>query len=191
MRRLLLALACPLWLSACSAEVAVDTPPQSTNIPITSVGEPVYAEVAIDLPDELQGLDVTVEQVGADLTVHNPSSYSLQTSARVSLEGSATPDQPTFYTDSNLPAYYATAEELLKMTTFAANSSTPVSIANLPTLVKALGQKRIWVIVSNTMTGASGIGGQQLEIQLQNVVLHVVVSKSFNGLQGALPVGGL
>ncbi|MGZ3457822.1 MAG: hypothetical protein ACXU86_04875, partial [Archangium sp.] len=175
MRRLLLALACPLWLSACSAEVAVDTPPQSASIPITSAGQNVYAEVAIDLPAELQGLDVTVKQIGADFTVHNPSSsLTLQTSARVSLEGNATPDQPKFYTDYDVPAYYATAEELLKSTTFAPNSSTPVSIANSPTLVKAIGQKRIWVIVSNTVTGASVFDPNALpvEIQLQNAVLH-------------------
>jgi hypothetical protein len=197
MKRLVLALVCPLLLSACSAEVAVETPPQSQSIPVTSVGRPAYAEVAVDLPAETQGLDVTVKEISATLTVHNPSeTFRLTTSAKLSLEGTATPSSPVFYTDQNLPPYYATAEVLMAPREFAPGSRTPVTITS-PTLVKAAGQRRIWVIVSNTVTGFGGIGSPpvgspvDLEIRLENIVLHATVTKSFNGLDGALGVGGL
>ena len=39
-----------LLLSACSAEIAIETEPFDQAVPVTSVGVPVYAEVAIDLP---------------------------------------------------------------------------------------------------------------------------------------------
>jgi len=170
----------------------VETPPQSQDIPITSVGKPAYAEVAVDLPPETQGLDVTVKEISATLTVHNPSdTFKLTTSARLSLQGTATPDKPVFYTDQNLPPYYANAEVLLAPREFAPGSRTPVTISS-PTLVKAVGQKRIWVIVANTVTGFGGIGTTtDLKIQLENVVLHATITKSFNGLDGALGVGGL
>ncbi len=192
MKRLVLALVCPLLLSACSAEVAVETPPQTQKVPITSVGKPAYAEVAVDLPPETQELDVTVKEISATLTVHNPSdAFDLTTSARLSLQGNATPGTPIFYTDQNLPPYYATAEVLMAPREFAPASRTPVTITS-PTLAKAVGQKRIWVIVANTVTGLGGIGlPTELEIQLENIVLHVTLTKSFNGLDGALGVGGL
>jgi hypothetical protein len=191
MKRSLIALLCPLLLSACSAEVAVDTPPVSQSIPITSVLEPVYVEVAVDLPEATQGLDVTVKEITADLTVRNPSqAFTLETSARLSLTGNATPDKPSFYSKNTLPAYYATSDELLAPRTFAPNSSTPVHITS-PALAKAIGQPRIWVIVSNTVTRA-GIGGAlPLQIDLENIVLHALVSKPFRGLDGALGPGGL
>ncbi|QRN98515.1 hypothetical protein JRI60_05540 [Archangium violaceum] len=191
MRRQLLALLCPLLLSACSAEVAVETEPMSQTIPITSVLKPVYAEVAIDLPLETQGLDVTVKEITATLTVHNPSkAFTLETSARLSFTGTATPDEPITYTDQNLPPYYATAEVLLAPRNFAPNTSTPVVI-DTPGLVKAIGQKRIWVIVSNTVTRATIGEALPLNIELRDVVLHAVVTKPFQGLEGALGPGGL
>jgi hypothetical protein len=190
MRRPLLALLCPLLLSACSAEVAVETPPQSQAIPITSVGEPVYAEVAVDLPPETQNLDVTVKDIHATLTVINPSQvFTLTTSARLSFTGTATPDKPVLYSDLNKPAYYSTSEELIAEQSFKPNTSTP---ATIPGLSKAIGKKRIWLIVANTVTRADGFyGGLPLEIQLDNVILHATVSKPFHGIDGALSVGGL
>lgn len=191
MNRLLPALLCPLLLAACSAEVAVQTEPMSATIPITSVLKPTFVEVAVDLPPETQGLDVTVNDVGAVLTVVNPSqAFTLETSARLSLTGSATPDSPVFYTENNLPPYYATAEVLLPPSTFKPNTKTPVTIDS-PTLAKAIGKKRLWVIVSNTVTSASIGGALPLEIQLQNIVLHAEVTKPFRGLDGLLGVGGL
>jgi mRNA-degrading endonuclease toxin of MazEF toxin-antitoxin module len=191
MKRLVLALVCPLLLSACSAEVAVETPPQTQNIPVTSVLEPAFVEVAVDLPPETQGLDVTVKEISATLTVHNPSqAFTLKTVGRLSLEGNATPDSPIFYSQNNLPPYYATAEILLPEREFAPGSHTPVSI-NSPTLVKAIGQKRLWIIVSNTVTKATLGGTLPLEIQLENIILRATVTKSFHGLDGALGVGGL
>ncbi|WP_257453617.1 hypothetical protein [Archangium lipolyticum] len=191
MKRQLLALLCPLLLSACSAEIAVETPPQTQNIPITSVGEPAYVEVAVDLPAETQGLDVTVKEISATLTVHNPSQmFTLKTVGRLSLTGNATPDSPVFYTRNNLPPYYETAEILLPEREFAPASHTPVSI-NSPTLVKAIGQKRIWVIVSNTVTQVRIGTPSSLEIQLENIILRAVVTKPFQGLEGVLGPGGL
>lgn len=181
----------PLLLAACSAEIAVDTPPTSATIPILSVLEPAYVEVAVDLPEETQGLQVTVNSISADATVFNPSaSFTLETSARVSFTGTATPDRPVFYTRNNLPAYYATAAELLAPRTFAPNTRTPVVISS-PELAKAIGKKRLWIIVSNTVTRAGLGGALPLEIRLENVILHAVVTKSFAGLEGALSLGGL
>lgn len=192
MRRPLLALLCPLLLTACSAELAVDTPPQSVEIPVTGALRPVYVEVAVDMPQETQDLDVAVKQISADLIVHNPSqAFTLRSSARLSLTGQATPDQPIIYSDNNPPPYYATAEELLPQKDFPPNSSTPVTVDS-PTLVKAIGKPRIWVIVANTVTQTGAIGDPfPLKLQLQDIVLHVVVSKPFDGLDGALGPGGL
>ncbi len=191
MRRASPALLPLLLLAACSAEVAVDTPPTSATIPILSVLEPAYVEVAVDLPEETQGLNVTVNSISADVNVFNPSaSFTLETSAKLSLTGTATPGSPKFYTRNNLPPYYATAEELLPPRTFAPNTRTPVTIT-APGLAKAVGQPRMWIIVSNTVTRA-GIGGAlPLEIRLEDIILHAVVTKSFSGLEGVLSIGGL
>jgi len=193
MKRALLSLLCPLLLTACSAELAVDTPPQSVAIPVTSVGEPVYVEVAVDMPEETQDLDVIVKEITADLTVFNPSrTFTLQSSARLSLTGTATPDKPIIYSNDNPPPYYATAEELLPQKDFPPSTRTPVNV-NSPTLKNAIGKARIWVIVSNTVTKV-GIGDPlefPLELRLEDMVLHAVVSKPFEGLEGALGPSGL
>jgi hypothetical protein len=108
-------LPCVLWLTACSAEVFVETEPMNQAVPVTSILQPVYVEVAIDIPPEAQGLDIIVQEVSADLTVVNPMrALTLEAGARLSLEGDATPETPKFYTDSTLPAYFARAELLLR-----------------------------------------------------------------------------
>jgi hypothetical protein len=192
MRRSLLALFCPLLLTACSAELAVDTPPQSVAIPVTSAIRPVYVEAAVDMPEETQDLDVTVKQITADLTVFNPSkAFILRSSARLSLTGTATPSQPVVYSDNNPPAYYATAEELLPQRDFQPNTRTPVNI-NSPTLATAIGKKRIWVIVANTVVQTGAIGDPlPLELRLEDIVMHAVIAKPFDGLEGALGPTGL
>ncbi len=191
MRRSLLSLLCPLLLTACSAELAVDTPPQTVAIPVTSALRPVYVEVAVDMPEETKGLDVVVKEITADLTVFNPSkAFTLRSSARLSLVGTATPDRPIIYSDNNPPSYYATAEELLPQKDFPPSTRTPVNV-NSPTLAKAIGKDRIWIIVSNTVT-SSGIGDPlPLELRLEDMVLHAIVSKPFEGLEGALGPSGL
>ncbi|HEX5752863.1 MAG TPA: hypothetical protein VFZ09_42055 [Archangium sp.] len=193
MKRSLLALLCPLLLTACSAELAVDTPPQSVAIPITSVAKAIHVEVAVDMPEETQNLDVNVKEISADLTVINPSkTFTLRSTARLSLTGTATPDAPKFYSDSTLPSYYDTAEELLPQQDFAPGSSTPVH-TDSPTLRNAIGKVRIWVIVSNTVTDA-GLGNPlelPLQLQLKDIVLHATVSKPFEGLEGMLGPSGL
>ncbi len=184
---------CASLLAACSAEVAVDTPPTDVPIQVNSIGNPVYVEVAIDLPAETQGLDVIVKDVSASLTVTNPSTvFTMETSGKVSLVGRAEPGTPIFYSESTLPAYYATAGDLLyPPRVFKPNEKVDISVTS-PLLAQAIGKQRLWVIVSNTITRA-GIGTQPLplEIQLKNIVIHATVTKEFRGLEGLLGVGGL
>jgi hypothetical protein len=195
MNRLALAL-CSLLLAACSAQVAVDTPPTDASIPITSIGNPVYVEVAIDLdlPDAARGEDITADDVSATFTVTNPSTvFTLETSAKVSLTGTATPERNLFYYgDSELPPYYKTAGDLLyPARVFKARESADLNVTS-PVLTQAIGKQRVWVIVSNTIT-RSGIGTQPLplEIQLKNIIIHATVTKRFRGLEGLLGPGGL
>jgi Rad3-related DNA helicase len=123
--------------------------------------------------------------------VVNPSkAFTLKSSARLSLTGTATPDQPIIYSDNNPPPYYASAEELLPQQPFPPGTSTPVNV-NSPTLKKAIGKARIWVIVSNTVS-STGVGDPlPLELRLEDIVLHATVAKPFEGLDGALGPGGL
>ncbi|MET0402290.1 MAG: hypothetical protein ABW123_07790 [Cystobacter sp.] len=193
MNRLALALLCPLLATACSAEVALNSEPISTTVPVTSIYEPTYVEVAIDLPEGTQDLDVTVKDVNVALTVTNPSSiFTLNASARLSLQGRATPDQPIIYTPQNLPPYYAQAQELLSAN-FEPSSRKDVVIPSSETFIKAVRQPRIWFIVSNTISkvGTIPVGALPVEIRLENAILHVVVGKEFRGLEGALGIGGL
>jgi hypothetical protein len=181
-------------LSACSAVVDVQTEPMNVSIPVTSIGVPAYAEVAIDLPEEAQAQaqNLTVDDVSADLVVVNPSrGLSLQVSARLSLEGTATPDKPVLYSDANLPPYFAKASVLLAPKTYSPNTRVPESITG-PALVQAIGRPRIWVIVANTVTRV-GLNTDPTipDIRLENITLHATVTKDFPGLGGALEVGGL
>jgi hypothetical protein len=183
-------LLCPLvLLAACSAEVAVETEPMPpVAIPVTSFFQDVYVEVAIDMPPETQG-NITVLDVGADLTVVNPSrGLTLEAAAVVSLQGEATPDVPRVTLSP--PPYYAQGDILLARQSFAPNSRTPMTISS-PGLARAVGSKRIWIIVSNTVARTSLGDALPLELRLENIVLKATVTKPFDGLGGALPVGGL
>lgn len=186
---------CVLLLSACSAEISVQTEPFDQVVPVTSVLQPVYAEVALDLPEETvntQDLDIIVEQVAATLTVVNPSpTLTLRTSARLSFTGTATPEEPEVYTDANRPAYYTTAAEILPVRDYLPNSRTAVRI-DTPALKEVIGKRRVWLIVSNTVV-RSGIGTPQLpvNIRLEDIVFQALLTKPFPGLGGALEVGGL
>jgi hypothetical protein len=181
-----------LLLSACSAQVDVQTEPFTQAVPVTSIGADVYAEVAIDLPEEAQGTDLLVRDVSADLVVVNPTrALSLQASARLSLQGRATPDAPVLYTNANRPPYFDQSTVLLEPRTFSPGQRVPVRIEGAA-LTRAIGQPRIWLIVSNTVTSL-GIGADRLpvEIRLEDIVLRATVEKDFPGLGGALEVGGL
>jgi hypothetical protein len=186
---------CFLLLTSCSAEISVQTEPFDATVPVTSILEPVYAEVALDLPEETvdtEGLDIVVDEVAATLTVVNPSTLlTLRTSARLSFEGTATPDQPKTYTDVNRPAYYNRATEILAVRDFAPNSRTAVRIDS-PALKDAIGKRRVWFIVSNTVV-RSGIGAPvfPVNILLEDIIFQAVLTKPFPGLGGALEVGGL
>jgi hypothetical protein len=186
---------CLLFLSACSAEIAIETEPFDQVVPVTSVLQPVYAEVALDLPEEsvnTEDLDIVVEEVSATLTLVNPSpTLTLRTSARLSFTGTATPEEPELYTDLNRPAYYDTAAEILPARDFAPNTRTAVRI-DTPALKEAVGRRRVWLIVSNTVV-RSGIGTPQLpvSIRLEDIVFQALLTKPFPGLGGLLEVGGL
>jgi hypothetical protein len=182
---------CVLLLTACSAEVAVTTDPFDQTVPVTSLLEPVYAEVAIDVPSEAVG-DVIVQEISANLTVVNPTrSLTLETGARLSLTGTATPDAPKLYTNSNLPPYFSSASVLLPTQAFAPGESKPVFI-NDPVLKQVAGKPRIWLIVNNTVKRL-GIGTDTLPVNivLKDITFHAVVTKPFPNVGGALEVGGL
>ncbi len=186
---------CLLFVSACSAEIAIETEPFDQTVPVTSLLQPVYAEVALDLPEEsvnTEDLDIEIEEIAARLVVINPSqTLTLRTSARLSFTGTATPDEPELYTDVNRPAYYNSAMEIPPARDFAANSRTAVRI-DTPALEQAIGRRRVWFIVSNTVV-RSGIGTPVLpvQIQLEDIVFEALITKPFPGLGGALEVGGL
>ncbi|WP_240356221.1 hypothetical protein [Myxococcus eversor] len=194
MTRALLA-SCFLVLSGCSAEIAIETEPFDVRVPVTSVLQPVYAEVALDLPEEsvnTEDLDLVVEQVASTLDVVNPSTtLTLRTSMRLSFTGQATPEEPLLYTDLNRPAYYTQAAEILPSREFRPASRTAVRIDS-PALKDAVGRRRVWFIVSNTVARGD-LGAPQLpvEILLENIVFQAVLTKPFPGLGGALEVGGL
>lgn len=185
-------LCCLLLLTACSAEVDVEVESEDQAIPVTSLLEPVYAEVAIDLPAEAQG-DVIVQDVSAALTVVNPTtSLTLEAGIRLSLEGKATPEKIELYTNQNLPAYFNRAAVLVPTQSFAPGSRTPVRIGQEPALVRAVGSKRIWIIVNNTVRRL-GIGTDPLPVNilLEDIILRATVTKPFEGVGGGLEVGGL
>jgi hypothetical protein len=177
----------------CAPIVEVQTDPQSQSIPVTSLGVESYVEIAIDLPPQSQGAleDIDVQEVWADLQVHNPSnSTSMLFSFRVSLQGTATPQTPYVFTAVSRPSYFNAATVLLGPKTYAAGSTTTERITGT-SLVPALGRPRIWLIVSNTVNNL-GLGEVlPLEIRLQNMVVHAVVQKSLGGLSGGLGPTGL
>jgi hypothetical protein len=178
-------------LSACSAEITVQTEPTEQSVPVTSLLEPVYAEVAIDVPNEAVG-DVIVDEISVDLTVVNPTrALTLETGVRLSLTGQATPDSTVLYTNTNLPAYFNQASILLPTQSFAPGEHKPFTIKD-PVLVKAAGKPRIWLIVNNTVKRV-GIGSDTLPVNilLQNIVFHATVTKPFKGVGGAMEVGGM
>jgi hypothetical protein len=185
-------LPCVLLLTACSAEVFVETEPIDQTVPVTSILQPVYAEVAIDIPPEAQGLDIIVREISADLTVVNPTrALTLEAGARLSLEGQATPETPVLYTDNNRPAYFDRAAMLLPTQSFAPQERKAFTIDN-PVLVQAAGRPRIWLIVNNTVRRV-GIGTDTLPVNilLEDIVFRAQVTKPFPGIGGGMEVGGL
>jgi hypothetical protein len=188
-----LLLASLLTLTACSAEVDVATEPVDQSVPLTSLLEPVYLEVALDLPEESQG-DVIVQAVAADLTVVNPTrALTLELGIRLSLEGQAVPGQPfPPYTDRNLPAYFSRAAVVLPTQAFAPGARVPVHTEN-PVLKAAVGKPRIWIIVNNAVrkVGLGGADTLPVNIRLEDIVFSATVTKPFPGVGGGLEVGGL
>jgi hypothetical protein len=182
---------CLLLLTACSAEVAVEAAAENQSVPVTSLLEPVYAEIAIDVPPEAQG-DIILHEISVSLTVRNPTrSLSLEAGARLSFEGQARPGQPALYSNANLPAYFSRAAVLLPTQTFAPGEQKAFTIDD-PVLVQAAGRPRIWLIVNNTVRRV-GLGTDTLPVNilLEDIVFRARVTKPFPGVGGALEVGGL
>jgi hypothetical protein len=185
---------CLLLLTACSAEVAVETQPFNQTVPVTSLLQPVYAEVAIDVPDEAvaDNLHIHVEDISTSLTIVNPTkSLTLETGARLSFQGQATPDNPVLYTNGNLPEYFTSAAVLLPTQSYKPGESKPITITD-PVLVQAAGKKRIWLIVNNTVKQIDiGTDTLPVNILLQNIIFRATVTKSFPNVGGAMEVGGM
>jgi hypothetical protein len=190
MKRTSLAALTALLLSGCSALVEVQTEPVDQSVQVTSLGVPVYLELAIDLPTVAQG-DIVVIEVSGTLTVANPAAQtSMALEIRVSTQGTATPGVPVLYTSANTPAYFSQASIVLPSKTYAPNSQTPETIQN-PALAQAVGNPRLWIIASNLVTNLGLFDSLPLELQLNDIVVRAVVEKSFEGLSGGVPLSGL
>ncbi len=183
---------CLLLLTACSAKVAVETKPFTQTVPVTSILEPIYAKVAIDVPDEAVGTDIQVQDISTSLTIVNPTkSLTLEAGARMSFTGQATPDNPVLYTNANLPAYFNSAFVLLPTQSYKPGETRPVTITD-PVLVKAAGKQRIWLIVNNTVKQIDiGTDTFPVNILLKDIIFRATVTKSFPNVGGALELGGM
>jgi hypothetical protein len=136
--------------------------------------------------------DVEVNDVSADLQVHNASrATNMLLELRVSLTGTATPQVPFAFTEVNRPSYFANSVAVLGPKTYAGGSTTPEHIEGAA-LIPAIGTPRLWLIVSNTVTSV-GLGDSlsSLQANLNQVVLHAVVTKSLAGAGGGLETTGL
>ena len=184
-----LALCSSLALAACAPVVEVETEPIALTIPVTSVGLQAYVELAIDMPPQSQG-DVRVEDVFADLQVHNASRASdMLIELRVGVQGTATPGTPFAFTQANRPPYFSSSVAVLSKT-YAAGRTVSERIFGAP-LIPIIGEPRIWLIVSNTVTSV-GLGDVlPLQADLNQVVLHAVVTKSLAGVGGGLEATGM
>lgn len=186
----------PCWLvialaalCSCGVEVEVATDPLSVDIPETSVGVTVDAEVALDIPPQALG-DIVVEEVSATMEVVNTSKASpMQVEVRLSKQGTAQPGSPIVYPHATRPTYVDSATLLLSKT-YPAGTTTAETIKN-PVLATLVKEKRIYLIVSNTVSSLGFTDKLPLTIRLQNAVLHATVSKSLASAGGAVPLSGL
>jgi hypothetical protein len=185
---------CALALLATSCGVAVEvrTDPTSVDIPVTSVGSNFYAEVAVDIPAASLG-DIVVEELDGDLFIRNLTNRTtMNLSLMISTRGTATPGTPFFFTEINKPAYVNQAIVLVPQKAYGPNSRTAERIvldANARRLL--LSTRRIYLIVSNTVTSA-GIGDvPPFNLRLEDATLHARVSKSLQSANGALDLSGL
>jgi hypothetical protein len=179
-----------VFLLACAPVVEVQTDPITQSVPVTSVGLQSYVELAIDLPPQSQG-DVQVNDVTADLQVQNGSRASnMLLELRVSLTGTATPDVPFAFTELNRPAYYPGSVALLGPKTYAGGTTTPEHVQGAA-LIPAIGKPRLWLIVSNTVNSVGFGDALPLQVNLKDIVVHAVVTKSLAGAGGGLETTGI
>ena len=183
-----------LLLSACSAEVEIVTDPVSQAIPVTSVASPVYAEIAIDIPAEARGQqleDIVIEQLTASGQIVNPSrATSMNLGLRLSFEGTAEPGAIFAFTDLTRPAYFARSSVLLAEKAYAPGTSSPFTI-DQAALKQVLTKPRIWLIVSNTVTNLGFGEVLPQEVQLKDVRVRALVTKTFKSIGGVQEVSGL
>lgn len=194
-RSLVFAFAAGALLAGCGVTVEVQTDPVSQEIPVTSLGVPAYAEIAVDIPPEARG-DITIREISGTVTIVNPApGTDMNLSLRLSTQGTATPDTPYLFTAANKPAYYDTAIALLGPKVYTRNSRTletiPARTEDITAFASAVRNERIWLIVGNTITSA-GLGDVlPLKIRLEGLVVRVVVDKSLQGLSNGMDVAGL
>ncbi len=181
-----------LLAASCGVAVEVQTDPTSVDIPVTSVGTNVYAEVAVDIPSASLG-DIVVEELSGDLAIRNlTKETTMNLSLRITTVGDATPEVPRFYSEANLPKGFNQSIVLVQPKSYAPGTSTPEHISLDPNARKLLlSTRRIYLIVSNTVTRA-GIGDlPPYNIRLENATLHARVSKSLQSATGGLDLTGL
>jgi hypothetical protein len=177
-------------VAACAPVVEVQTDPINQSISVTSVGLQSYVEIAIDLPPQSQG-DVEVNDVTADVQVQNGSrASSMLLELRVSLTGTATPQVPVIFTELNRPSYFASSVALLGPKTYAAGTTTPEHVQGAA-LIPAIGKPTLWLIVSNTVNSVGLGDALPLQVDLKQIVVHAVVTKSLAGAGGGLETTGL
>lgn len=193
MRRASLALL--LTLCACSAQIDLETAPIDQNIPITSVGEPVYVEIAVDLPSVTTG-DLALDAAAGTLRVINPSStLKMDAELRLSTTGSAEPNVPKFFTRANLPAYWTQAHPIFPLKTYAPRTTIAENLSGealRKALEAALKSERLYIMVAATANPASlNPAVLPAEVQLEDIVVSLTATKPFHGIGGALDVTGL
>lgn len=190
-----LCLAVPLLaaLTACTAEVEVQTTPQDLAIPVTSVGVDAFAELAIPMPEEARGV-ITVQSVRGTATAINPASG---TTLRFQLfvlpagvQGTATPDAPFLFTEANPPSYFNQLLPLASVRSFPPSSEEALVIENAG-LVPAVAQPTLWLVASNTVESLAIGEVLPLELRLDGLSFNVVVTKSFESSGNAVDLVGL
>jgi len=182
-----------LLVTACTAEIEVQTTPMDIAIPVTSVGLDGFAELAIPMPEEARGSIIVVSVAGEAFAVNASDGTTLQFQLFVlpaGVTGTATPETPFLFTEANPPAYFAQALPLVPATTFGPGTRTRQAIAN-PGLAPAVRQETMWLVAANTVSSV-GVGDVlPLELQLEGLTFNVIVTKSFESSAGGMELLGL
>lgn len=180
-----------LLVSACTAEVEVETKPVTQVIPAVSIGVPIYAEVAFDIPKEARG-DVVVLDAQVDTDVVNTSTgNTFALSAWVSSRGTATPRSPYVFTPTERPPYLDEASELVRDVEFDPGETRHLTVRS-PNLDLALRNERVWFIFRTDVRSNSLLPGAELfDVRLEDIIFRATATRSFDELTGVQEIGGL